>query len=413
MSISSFQIHNPLALSAHFFGLMWLVNLCSPYLNLLLNRPDIPTLIYAFIMGVTLFLLLVRKDGIVFRLSRFALAGGLYLLYTALIAIIWGTRQEGWGFLIQGGSIILALLIYQRPQEYRIILSWIVFGMAGYGAFLVWQSITGYLPPWRVETYFLHQVGDYARAGEGFGEKNYSGALLVIGVIIIWSMATFKQWSRLSFYAIFLASFSGIIFTFSRGAFVALGVAVACYALTSARRFKRLTRAILILTPVAFYFLENILDIIFSRFSSIRDDAQATSRWDQFTGGLDIFWNSSSLVEVFFGHGPFVLVDGMIIHNTLMGILVEQGLIGLALWVGFMAIVVRACLISFRCQNPYPLMALAAFLVSALFIRIEVERNFWIMLLFVHSIPLLFSISFSYKTTQRSTSSTDSVGEMT
>ena len=383
-----FENHGQQVMSAHFFGLMWFTNLCSPYINILLNRSDVPNLVYAAIMSVVVLSFLRRKESIAFHFPNFALAGGLYLIYTAFLSLALGTRQESWGFAIQGGSVIFAMLVYRYPREVRIILSWIASGMAGYGAFLVWQSVTGYVPPWLKVNHFMHEIGSYIRAGEGFGEKNYAGALMVLGTTIVWAMAFYRQIPRLLVRAFLLFCFLGILYTFSRGALVAFSMVLVTYVLTSTRRIGKITLMGVVSLPLIFYFVGELLELNFGRFTIIGSDIQATSRLYQFIGGWHLLLDSS-VAEAIFGHGPFVTVDYLCIHNTPMGLLVEQGLVGFILWLWIMATIAHSCLKELRRRDPYPLMALAGFLTAALFIRIEVERNFWLLLLVVYAVPIL------------------------
>lgn len=373
---------------------MWLVNLCSPYLNVALNRPDTPSLIYVIIMVSMVLSLLIYQHRIQIHLPRAAWVSALYLAYTTLSAMAWGVRQESWGFLVQGGSVVLALMIYRSPREYRIILSWITLGMAGFGAFLVWQSVTGYIPPWLATRSFLHQIGDFIRAGEGFGEKNYSAALLVLGLVIAWAMAAYEQIPRRAAQAALAACALGILFTFSRGAFIALAIVLGCYGLPSIRRFGKLALIGIVFVPVALYSFGDIFDLLLGRFSvtNHQDLIQASSRWDQVLGALGMFLDAS-LMELVFGRGPFVYINQIIIHNIPLGILTEQGVFGLALWVLLIWAITRSSLKAFRIGNPYPLMAVAGFLTAGMFIRVEVERIFWIMLFFVHTSPKLVNLS--------------------
>jgi hypothetical protein len=214
-------------------------------------------------------------------------------------------------------------------------------------------------------------------------------------------MGVYRQIPRWSANIFMLGCLIGLFYTFSRGAFVALGIVLIFYALTSIRRLGWLVLAGIILTPIMIYFVGGALELVFYRFSIAGHDIQATSRWDQFIGGWDMFL-SGSLVEILYGHGPFVLVNEIIIHNTPMGLLVEQGLIGLTLWVWLIASVARPSIEYYRCMNPYPMMALLGFLAAALLIRIEVERNFWLVLLLVHSIQILLNMPFEKNVNPRS-----------
>jgi hypothetical protein len=95
----------------------------------------------------------------------------------------------------------------------------------------------------------------------------------------------------------------------------------------------------------------------------------------------------ASVIELLFGRGPFVYVNEIIIHNIPLALLVEQGVVGLILWMWMIAMITRSCLISFRRGIPYPLMALVGFLVAGMLIRIELERMFWLMLIFLYALP--------------------------
>ncbi len=387
-NITSAQFSRPL--SAHLFGLLWFINLCSPYLNVALNRPDTPSLIYVIIIASMLLSLFAYQSSIKVYFPQAVLASGIYLAYTALSAMTWGVRQESWGFLVQGGSVALALMIFRSAREYRIILSWITFGMTGFGAFLVWQSVTGYKPPWIPTINFLHEIGAFIRAGEGFGEKNYSASLLVLGLTIAWAMAAYEQIPRRVAQAALLACTLGILFTFSRGAFIALAIVLACYGFTSIQNLRKLALAGMATIAVTPFFLGDIFNLFLGRFSVAdeQDFIQAYSRWEQILGSLDIL-SKSSIEELIFGRGPFVYINEIIIHNTPLGILTEQGALGLALWLTLILVITHSSLKEFRRGNPYPLMAVSGFLTASMLIRIEVERIFWIMLFFLCASPKL------------------------
>ena len=342
-------------------------------------------------MGGVVLSLLLARNLFKIRISIFGLSGGLYLAYTILYTVYFDAWNDSSSSIVQGGTLIFAMLVYRNPREYRIILTWITYGMAGFGFFLTWQSITDYKPPWFIKDYFLHDIGSYIRAGEGFGEKNYSAALLVLGFVIAWSMAAYNQMHRGFARAAMVGCALGILFTFSRGAFVALTMVLICYALSSSVRFGRLFIFFSFLAPFLIFFMGNILELAIGRFSisSAQDVMQATSRLDQIVGGLNILANNSSFFEILFGNGPFVLINTMIIHNIPIGILVEQGLFGLLIWICLILMIGRKCFFLMRNDNPYPLMALVGFLVAGTFIRIEVDRNFWLFLLFAQALPYL------------------------
>jgi O-antigen ligase len=375
--------------SAHAMGILWFVNICSPYLNLVLNRPTVPDFIYAGI-GLTALLLLVWAGEIRLRGSPVLWVCGTYLAYVFASNMLRGTHYGSFGYVVQGISVLTVVATFRKEAPYRVLFQWIIAGMAGLGLFLVWQSITNYVPWWAIADP-IQYAGGFSRAGYGFGEKNYVSALLVLGTVFCFaSVANIWIYQRVAVIVIMLC-ISGIYFTFSRGAIISLSVALLCYALTSVRRFGRSLLAVLIALPVITVSLASFLDLILNRFAIMGRDPQALSRVDQVSEGLRAFLQHANALDVvLFGLGPDVRFGyyATVIHNTPIGILVEQGLIGITMWfaiIGFLAVL---CTNLMRHRNIYPMMALAAFLITSLLIRIEIDRMFWLLILFIDSSTL-------------------------
>ena len=387
---------------AHSLGLLWFVNLASPILNIAMGRPDVPSYIYLSIVACAVLSHLAGRSLFQVYYSPLILGSVAYLLYSTVLAAILGTRSGELSFLFQGASAVFATMVLRSTNDWRIMSLWIAWGAVFLAVFLTWQSQTGYLPPWFEPSYFLHDVGGFIRAGEGFGEKNYSAAIVLIGLLYCW-MITAYQLVRANVGKILIACCAaGIFFTFSRGAFVALLMVLFYFSLSSKRHVAKAVKVAFVLLPVIFFFMGSTLELFLSRFSlsNLQDLSQAMSRVEQLKGGAQLLLNAS-VAEILFGYGPFVKINTIVIHNIPMAMLVEQGLLGLGVWLGMISLIFICAQKEKRRGNIFPMLAFLAFLTTGMFIRIEVERVFWLLLMFVQASSNLKHAAWGKLLTQR------------
>jgi putative inorganic carbon (HCO3(-)) transporter len=164
-------------------------------------------------------------------------------------------------------------------------------------------------------------------------DPNAYGGLLVAAFVIIegssWGPAPLFQ--RNTSWVARLSLGLGILFTFSRSAWVGLAVSFCLLLVAQARVAGRLIRYAIVGAPLMLLFMGNRFVPIFQtmasrpkqvqgRFDLIHDALTAFSRHPFFGGGI----------------GSFRLGEGEIAHNSAMWFLADFGLVGLGIFLGFL-----------------------------------------------------------------------------
>lgn len=174
----------------------------------------------------------------------------------------------------------------------------------------------------------------------------------------------------------------GILFTFSRSAWVALGLALILLSLLRTTAVLRLFATAIIAAPALLLLLGNRFVPVFEEMAS--RPKQVQGRFDLIHAALQAFARHPILGG---GIGAFRLAEGEIAHNTAMWFLADFGIIGLAVLAGFLAWFFIRAWISWRnaprLDRPLALAVLLAH--TAMFglsmgIEAFYQRHWWMVL---------------------------------
>ncbi|MFV1884728.1 MAG: hypothetical protein ACMZ7B_09590 [Balneola sp.] len=217
-------------------------------------------------------------------------------------------------FLIFASIIIPITKKIDHDKVYRFI----IFLGVTTSLLAIYQSINNIYPsdfvlkPW-------NRIGPFIRAGVGYTEENYLASYLVFTYIAV-HISSIKRINANIFKTII---FVGILFTFSRGGVISIII----FELIVSKERKSIIILILIgsiglmLTPDLY------VDTIFSRFSSSSTEASSStySRINQFNDALVELTNFKTFL---LGQVPnYTTSNGQVIHNTVLYLLVDYGLI--------------------------------------------------------------------------------------
>ncbi|MBO8157759.1 MAG: O-antigen ligase family protein [Bacillaceae bacterium] len=182
-----------------------------------------------------------------------------------------------------------------------------------------------------------------------------------------------------------------VLLTLSRGGYIAIAFGIFIYIILSP--FKEKIRLISIsifwliisLFTTRIFFNINILSLISSRFNAIFED-NATGRFEIWVNGIELFKKNP-----LFGIGAFnfrqynlyFFGDGHYMHNTLLEILVEGGLIGFSLYLLFLVAIFRNIIKLYNLNRKYSYIIATYFSVIISMMNISVLINEFILLFFV------------------------------
>jgi putative inorganic carbon (hco3(-)) transporter len=226
-------------------------------------------------------------------------------------------------------------------------------------------------------------------------DPNAYGGLLVAALIIIEgsSWGPSPLFRRTTLWISRLTLGLGILFTFSRSAWVALTVALCLLVCAQARVAGRLVMALLVAAPITLLFMGRrflpLLETMASR------PKQVQGRFDLIHDAFLAFSNHPLLGG---GIGSFRLGEGEIAHNSAMWFLADFGLVGLAVFLGFLGCFFYKGWLAYRLaptrEQPCALALLlghAAMLGLAMGIEAFYQRHWW---LFFALIASAYSLSF-------------------
>jgi putative inorganic carbon (HCO3(-)) transporter len=204
-------------------------------------------------------------------------------------------------------------------------------------------------------------------------EAAYAGANPLFGRPVLW------------FFRLSLGM--GLLFTFSRSAWMALGLALIVFAVLRAAAAIRLVAATLLTVPFLLLLMGRRFVPIFEELAS--RPKQVQGRFDLLHDALQAFARHPLLGG---GIGSFRLSEGEIAHNTAMWFLADFGILGLAILAGFLGwFFVRAWL-TYReaeiTEKPLALallMAHVAMFGLAMGIEAFYQRQWWMVLALIAS----------------------------
>ncbi len=242
--------------------------------------------------------------------------------------------------------------------------------------------------------YFLGVNSPFARYGglrlSGMLlDPNAYGGLLVAALVICeaasWGPA--PLFGRAALWVSRATLLPGILFTFSRSAWVALGLALLVLSVARIRVVFRLMLPVLLGAPLLALFLGSRFVPIFEEMA--RRPQQVQQRFDLIHAALDSFARYPFLGG---GLGSFRLSNGEVAHNTAMWFLADFGILGLTALLAFIGWFFAAAWLAYRSaperEKPIALAVLAAhaaMLGLAMGIEAFYQRQWWVIFALIAS----------------------------
>jgi hypothetical protein len=237
--------------------------------------------------------------------------------------------------------------------------------------------------------YFFGVQNPFAR----YGGLRLSGMLLdpnaygglLVAALVICEGASWGRWPLFKAPTLWFSRLTlglGILFTFSRSAWVALGFALLLLCVLQTKLVMRFVITTLIGVPCLLLFMGNRFLPIFEEMAS--RPKQVQGRFDLIHSALAAFSRHPFLGG---GIGSFRLGEGEIAHNTAMWFLADFGIVGLAVLSGFLGwffakgwFAYRSAPASGRPLVLALLLAHAAMLGLAMGIEAFYQRHWWLVL---------------------------------
>lgn len=369
---------------------------------------DLSTITWAklVLLITVLGLLLVRM----FREEELLLPKGMWLLYVVFACAVVGTALSFqlagtlWGLLAFVGQALIIALVYNLIEDVRslenmlvaIVLGSVPVTVVAIADYLLGTSVLG------TASHFL-----YASASSGiirvtstFNDPNALGTFMVFTIIVtfgVFRLERFKRW-RGVLAVLLVAQVFSLIVTFSRGAFLALGIVSILHLLWQRGMGRRMIMAAFLAASVFILSSMSLLAILSERFRVGGVLDFDPSRLLIYRVSLDMVWRSP-----IFGYGPdnvsYVLgtVFGSPIspHSLYMEVLLGVGLLGAAAMAAFTVIQLVAA-IRLRTTNlgvhaRIVALALTGILVSGLTLHVFRANELWIALGLLAVLPRLES----------------------
>ncbi len=220
-------------------------------------------------------------------------------------------------------------------------------------------------------------------------DPNAYGGLLVAALVICeassWGPA--PLFGRAVLWGSRVTLLLGILFTFSRSAWTALGLTLLVLCLVRIRVVIRLVLPLVLGAPLLALFLGHRFVGIFEQMASRPQQVQ--QRFDLIHAALDSFARYPFLGG---GLGSFRLSNGEVAHNTAMWFLADFGIVGLAALLGFIGWFFAVSWLAYRSaperEKPVALALLAAHTAMfglAMGIEAFYQRHWWVIFALIAS----------------------------
>lgn len=220
-------------------------------------------------------------------------------------------------------------------------------------------------------------------------DPNYFAICLSIIVAILFNNIIRNKKKIISLIFISVVFFV-IILTGSRSGLITnIVTIIISFVFTKTKRTKKIA-IVAFLILISFILVVNMDKIlpenIFQRFSIeyTKNDGGA-GRINIWKAGIETFKNASILREFFgtgFGTFQYVVTKyHKVAHNVYIQILVEQGIIGIFI---FLSAIIKALLYAIKEKKYIELAAISGLLIGSLAIDINITRTFWICLLLIY-----------------------------
>lgn len=314
------------------FLALWLLVFTVPFESMIVipGLGTINRLVGIMCVGLAVFA--VVKNG-VFRVPGvFLITFAVYLLWS-LTTFFWtiDPEQSKVGLKTLGQLLVFAWLIWEfaaREREQTALLAAYVFGAYISIASILYYFILGIQSSW------------FRYSAHGF-DPNEIGLILALGVPIAWRLALTEKrwWLALLYYLYVPLAFLAITLTASRTAFVVVLVAAlyVLWTLSRAHWVSRLASLVIVLAAIGsllFLVPEYSLERLSSLTSNVME-GRLNSREQIWSRGLSVFSENPLLGVGITGFRAGVeqyKTGGFAPHNLFLSVLVEQGLIGLMLF---------------------------------------------------------------------------------
>ncbi len=339
-------------------------------------------------------------DNFISKHSGITLVIVVFLAWT-LAGVAWAESSGSvfTGFSRYALNCVLFLVVYaavRTRRDARVLAAFFVVGVAIAGG----DAIIN--PP------SVSAAGDLSRAGGTFGDPNDLAAVLVVGLLVSLAVALNRKAPpalRLGSIGAAVLSVAGIFLSLSRGGLVALGVALVAGVVVAGR--WRPLMALLTLT-VAF------ATVSYYTFFASPDARQRVTQTNGGSGRADLWRVGLRMVNDHPVRGVgtdnfqvssvhYLLLPGAITravyivdkpkvaHNMYLGVLAEEGVIGLGLFLTILGFSLRCFQKSWRSFRAagdrdmeilaYALfIGLVGFLAASFFLTEEYSKQLWLLL---------------------------------
>jgi O-antigen ligase len=332
---------------------------------------------------------------------------GLVAVPLALLATLLSAKVRRWNLFHVGALLFvmwcgLGIFILQMPIVPRKIWTYVQL------LFMLWMMwelapsrnrLLGMLSAYVFGAYvsalstimvFRRDTGVARRfAAEGF-DANDLAATLALALPMAWYLATVhrKPLLRLLFRGYFPVGIVAIGLTGSRGGMLATMVALLIVPLTMTRLSPgRLVTAIAILCVTGMLAMAYIPQTVVQRLATTTTEVQegrVGGRLKIWVAGMQAFSQKPML-----GYGtanfkpavaPYMLDDAQSAHNSFLSVLVEQGLLGLLLYLVMFAAVFRAALRQPTMERRFALVLFGTLMTVMLPLTWEDQKQVWFVL---------------------------------
>jgi len=315
-----------------------------------------------------------RKPDWIFGLAiAFTASSALSLLWTMSYP---ATVEAVWSFAQLLGSLWVAREIARTREQQQWLLVALCLG--------VFVPLISLLNNFRMGVYHQSLAGRFT--AEGFN-ADAVGLLLTLGIPVAWHLARTNHWAVRAVALIYFALAPvAILLTGTRGAFLAGIVAMSIVPLNlerpSLRSFLLVTVLLVIMTATIAPIVPRSMWARIATIPSEIAGGSMTKRRDIWQMGFDALPEHPLLGVGAGAYGALLESHGerpLPAHNVLIGVLVEQGVVGLSL---FTALLGACALLIFRMPSPdrslWAVLALSC-LVGMMSINIERWKVTWLL----------------------------------
>jgi O-antigen ligase len=340
-------------------------------------------------------------------LSIISRTAGALALGSALLAVVISGSVRRWHglhiaalfFVIWAGFSLLALHIGGIPQKYwtyvqLFAMMWMIWELAPSEQRLV-GLLTAYLSGAYVAAFatifvYLTRAGAMRRWSAGGADPNDLAMSLALGLPVAWylGMTSPRPLLRWVYRAYLPIALVVIGLTGSRGGLVATMVALLIVPLTMTKLSPgRLVAAIVILGVSGALAVTYVPETLFERFASTGtevEDMRFGGRFKLWIAGLHAFTQRPVM-----GYGTAGFIGAItpelgrlsqVAHNSFLSVLVENGTVGLLLYLMFFVAVFLSILKLRSLKRRFALVLLATLMVAMLPLTWEDHKIVWFML---------------------------------